>query len=80
MPKLRWLSQREVLNIFADFGFAVVAQKGSHMKLRRQTDVGFQTLTIPNHKEIDIGTLKAIFNQASRFIPENELRDRFYGG
>lgn len=37
-----------------------------------------QTLLIPNHREMDTGTLKAIFNQASRYIPETELRQYFY--
>jgi predicted RNA binding protein YcfA (HicA-like mRNA interferase family) len=61
-----------------DFGFLVAKQKGSHIKIKKKTDFGFQVLTIPNHKEIDKGTLKAIFNQASKFISEEELRIKFY--
>ena len=78
MPKLRILSQKEVLNIFESFGFFVAKQRGSHIKVRRKTNLGFQVLTVPNHKEIDRGTLKAIFNQANKFISESELRDKFY--
>jgi len=37
-----------------------------------------QTLTIPNHPELDKGTLKAIYRQALRYIPENELKIHFY--
>ncbi len=37
-----------------------------------------QTLTIPNHTELDTGTLKAILRQSSRFIPEQELAPHFY--
>jgi len=37
-----------------------------------------QTLTIPRHRELDVWTLQAIFRQASRFIPHEELRDEFY--
>ncbi|MGC9969258.1 MAG: type II toxin-antitoxin system HicA family toxin [Bryobacteraceae bacterium] len=36
-----------------------------------------QTLTVPNHDEIDRGTLHAIYRQASRFIPDSELRPKF---
>src|SRR3989338_7122259 len=54
-------------------------QKGSHIKLKRINVSGIkQVLAIPNHKEIDRGTLKAIINQASQYIPEAELRKFFY--
>lgn len=79
MPKLRNLSSKEVLEILKDFGFTVAGQRGSHIKIKRETTFGNQqVLTIPNHKEIDKGTLKAIFKQASRFVSEEELRRQFY--
>ncbi len=79
MPKLRTLSGNEVLGILADFGFQTLSQRGSHVKVRRITGQGqTQTLTIPNHKDIDRGTLHAIFRQACRFIAEFELRQRFF--
>jgi predicted RNA binding protein YcfA (HicA-like mRNA interferase family) len=57
MPKLRRLSGSEVIKIFASFGFEQVAQRGSHVKLRRVlADGSRQTLTIPAHVELDIGT------------------------
>ena len=37
-----------------------------------------QTLTVPNHTELDKGTLGGILKQASAFIPENELKPHFY--
>ena len=37
-----------------------------------------QTLTVPNHAELDRGTLKAIFNQASKYLSEQELSPHFY--
>jgi len=37
-----------------------------------------QTLTIPLHHELDKGTLNAIIRQATRYIPENELKRHFY--
>jgi len=79
MPKLKILSGQEVISIFISFGFTKAAQKGSHIKLARVLeDKTRQTLTIPNHSELDKGTLKAILRQASRYIPENELRSHFY--
>ncbi len=68
-----------MIKILESFDFIKVAQKGSHVKLRRTINKIHQTLTIPNHKEIDKGTLRAIFNQASKYISESELRPHFYG-
>jgi predicted RNA binding protein YcfA (HicA-like mRNA interferase family) len=79
MPKLKRLSGEEVSKVFASLGFSVVAQRGSHVKLRRVLPDGTrQTLTIPAHKELDIGTLKAIYRQALRYIAEVELYAHFY--
>ena len=79
MQKLRVLSGREVLTILREFGFEKFAQRGSHIKLRRILDSGrTQSLTVPNHDEIDRGTLHAVYRQASRFIPEPELRAKFF--
>ena len=79
MPKLKILSGKEVIKIFLSFGFIKAVQKGSHIKLMRISPHNTrQTLTIPNHHELDKGTIKAIYRQALRYIPENELRLHFY--
>ena len=78
MPKLRVLSGQDVLKCLAAHGFERHSQNGSHIKLRRVTGQQAQTLTIPNHKELDRGTLQAIYHQALRFIPDSELRPYFY--
>ncbi len=78
MPKLKRLSGRDVISIISSFGFSVHDQNGSHVKLVRITPHGKEVLVIPNHKEIHTGTLKAIFNQVSRFIPQDELSKEFY--
>jgi predicted RNA binding protein YcfA (HicA-like mRNA interferase family) len=70
--RLRRLSSRELCRGLAGFGFVVVATRGSHAKLRRQT------LTIPLHRELAPGTLRAIFRQACRFVPERELGPLFF--
>lgn len=78
-PRLRRLSAREVLGILKSFGFQVVATRGSHAKLRRANEAGHrEKFTLPLHKELDLGTIQAIFRQTARFIPESELRKRFY--
>jgi len=55
------------------------SQRGSHVKLRRLLPGGVrQTLTIVLHDEVDKGTLRAIFRQAVRYVPESELRPHFF--
>jgi predicted RNA binding protein YcfA (HicA-like mRNA interferase family) len=79
MPKLKRLSGTEVIKILGSLGFEQVAQRGSHVKLRRVLADGTrQTLTIPAHAELDSGTARAIYRQALRYVPENDLRGHFY--
>ena len=78
MPKIKVLSGSEIINILHLFGFDVLSQRGSHIKLVRIIQDQRQVLTISNHKELDKGTLKAIIRQASRFLDESELAPHFY--
>lgn len=79
MPRLRRLSGPDVASIFQKFGFVVHTQRGSHVKLRRFNAAGEkETLTVPNHRELDTGTCHSIFRQASRYIPPGVLRPHFY--
>lgn len=78
MPRFKVLSGEDVIKILESFNFAVISQKGSHVKLRRIINKINQTLTIPKHKELDKGTLRAIFNQASKYISEAILIPHFY--
>ncbi len=63
MGKLPLLSGREVVRRLERAGFAVVRRTGSHIILRRDTPPKL-TLTVPDHKELKRGTLKAILRQS----------------
>lgn len=78
MPKLKVLSGKDLIKIFNKLGFTIQSQKGSHIKLFRQMQSNKQVLVIPNHTEIDVGTLKAIYKQASKYISEADLKQYFY--
>ena len=79
MPKLKRLSGAEVIKILISLGFEQVAQRGSHVKLRRVLADGTrQTLTIPAHAELDAGTARAIYRQALRYVTEKDLRQHFF--
>ncbi len=78
MPKPKRLSGRQAIRILEGFGFKQVSQKGSHVKLKRYIEGKSQTLTIPDHKELDTGTLRAILHQASQFIDPDSLKKEMY--
>ena len=77
-------TSREMLHILGGFGFKVESMQGSHAKLVRvrSGDDGRevrQVLVVPVQQAPRIGTVRAIYRQASRFIPEEELRPHFFG-
>ncbi len=78
MGGLKRLSGDDVIRIFLIAGFIVHSQQGSHVKLRRTAGNDTQTLTIPRHKELDAGTLRAIVRQAGRFLPDAWLKLHFF--
>ena len=78
MPKLKTISGNELVKIFLFLGFEVASQRGSHVKLRRIYNNKKQTFTIPNHQELDKGTLRAIYRQALQYVSEEELKKYFY--
>ncbi len=81
MARLKRLTSREVLSILRGVGFEVVSIRGSHAKLVRVTaSEGRQVLTVPVHAELSVGTIRAIYRQASRFVDSAELQRKFYSG
>ena len=79
MPKLKVLSGKDIVDILSEFGFKILDQNGSHVKLRRVSVSGDkQTLIVPMHKETDKGLISGIFKQASAYIPEQDLKKYFY--
>lgn len=68
MIKLPRVSGREAIRALEKKGFSVRRQHGSHVILRR--DDPFAQLVVPDHKELDRGTLRAILRQADVSIEE----------
>lgn len=63
MASLPVLSGHELIRALERAGYEVDRQKGSHIVLRH-VDPPHRRLTVPNHKEIKEGTLRAILRQA----------------
>ena len=68
MSKLPQVSGAEVVRALAKAGFTLRRQHGSHMILRR--DDPFAQTVVPNHRQIDRGTLRAILRQTGLSVDE----------
>ena len=68
MIKLPRLSGRQCVKALSRAGFYERRQHGSHIILRR--DEPFAQLVVPDHKELDRGTLRAIIRQANLTVDE----------
>ena len=68
MSKLPRISGRECVRALEKLGFYIRRQRGSHIVLRR--DHPFTQLVVPDHKELDRGTLRSIIRQAGLSIDD----------
>jgi predicted RNA binding protein YcfA (HicA-like mRNA interferase family) len=68
MSKLPRVSGADVVKALEKAGFQFIRQHGSHMILRRLDP--FAQTTVPNHRELDRGTLRAIIRQAGLSLDE----------
>ena len=79
MPRLKRLAARDVVRLLGRFGFEVISMRGRHAKLVRIRPCGRrEILIVPMHRRLTAGTVHAIYSQASRFIPDEALRDGFF--
>jgi predicted RNA binding protein YcfA (HicA-like mRNA interferase family) len=66
MPsRLPPVSGREVVSLLEKLGYQSVRQRGSHLRLRKITEVGEHSITVPVHKVVAIGTLNDILSRVS---------------
>ena len=64
MGRLSPLPFREVRRRLEAAGFVEASQKGSHVKFIRRLNETVDTAIVPNKREIPVGTLRSILNQA----------------
>ena len=76
MKTPRNLSAQDLIKILSKYGYQIVRQKGSHIRLIRTSDKGDYPITMPNHDPLKIGTLSAIINDVSEHIGIN--KDDFF--
>lgn len=68
MIRLPRTSGRDCVKALGKVGFYLKRQHGSHLILRR--DDPFAQVVVPNHRELDRGTLRAIIRQAGLSVNE----------
>ncbi len=62
------ISGKQCVRVLESAGFTLLRQKGSHIVLRKSEP--FHQLVVPEHKELDRGTLRAIIRQSGLSIEE----------
>lgn len=68
MSKLPVISGRECIKALEKKGFYFKRQEGSHIILRRDNPSAI--VVVPDHKELDRGTLRAIIRQVNLSVDE----------
>ncbi|HEX3052646.1 MAG TPA: type II toxin-antitoxin system HicA family toxin [Aggregatilineaceae bacterium] len=68
MSKLPLISGRDCAKALQKIGFYEDHHTGSHIIMRRDDPI--TTLSVPNHKELKKGTLRAIIRQAGLTVEE----------
>ena len=68
MPKLPLLSGREIVRGLERLGWEVVRRRGSHIILVKQGHIA--TLSVPDHREIAKGTLRAHIARADLSVED----------
>jgi predicted RNA binding protein YcfA (HicA-like mRNA interferase family) len=69
MSKLPVVSGVKVVKALSKLGYEVDHQTGSHIILRQKTEP-HRRLTVPNHRELAKGTLRAIIREAGLTVDE----------
>ena len=68
MSRLPRISGKNCAKALNKIGFYLKRQHGGHLILRR--DIPFAQVVVPNHKELDKGTLRSIIRQAGIGVDE----------
>jgi len=70
VTKVPSLGYKKIINALKRDGWGVVRQKGSHIRLEKETPAKHYKLTIPAHQPIKRSTLSHILKQADLSVEE----------
>ena len=77
-PKLKVFSGNDVIKIFERYGAVVVRTAGSHVRIFYKDSSREYHITIPLHKELKKGTLKAISKDFVACFGKETCKKEFY--
>jgi predicted RNA binding protein YcfA (HicA-like mRNA interferase family) len=69
MSKLPVISGADAVRVFGRIGYEVDHQTGSHIVLRNRA-APYRRLTVPNHRELAKGTLRALIREAGLTVDQ----------
>jgi predicted RNA binding protein YcfA (HicA-like mRNA interferase family) len=69
-PKLPIVSGRQTIRALEQVGYQVVRQRGSHIRLRDESDPEHLPVTVPDHKTLKPGLLRQILRDANLTVDE----------
>ena len=76
----RDLSGRELAKALKRFGYEIIRQTSSHMRLKTDLE-GTHSITIPHHSPLKIGTLNSILKEIAEHLgmSKYELLSELFG-
>lgn len=70
MSGLPVISGRDAIAALRRIGYETVRQNGSHIRMRHPNNPARQPLTVPDHRELTSGLLRAIIRDAGLTVDE----------
>jgi len=64
----RNVSGKTLIKVLSKYGYEVIRQSGSHIRMSTDTKDGAHNITIPNHDAIKLGTLMSILSDVSSHL------------
>ena len=77
----RDLSGHELASLLGRFGYSIVRQTGSHIRLTSTLKGKQHFITIPSHKVLSVGTLSAVLADVARYLEfaRKKLLEELFG-
>ncbi len=69
-PKLPIVSGRQAVRVFERIGYVVVRQRGSHIRLRDESNPNHLPLTVPDHAFLKPGLLHQLLRDADLTVEQ----------
>ena len=68
-PKIpRDVSGKQLIRVLSKYGYEVIRQSGSHIRMSISNKDGIHNTTIPNPDSLRLGTLMSIINDVSDYL------------